>query len=337
MEKYYNISGWLVLTLMIFILPLVVYPGEDIYDVFLHDDYSTSTENFISNDNFSQIHNFWEPGDKDWAIFNVDPSRWYTISVTYQASHCDAAIALFHESDLLHPVIFLDDWHPPSGNADEVISWYSGAASGAMFVRISQSPSSPGWFGEETSYILSITADFGPSTGLATITGICASIGPDGGIIQAGAGGIYTKPRLEILPGALDSVVEFLLEDPGDIGNKPYFNYTECWLSAHPGNATIARVYSRVPVDFYIPAILTLQFIDDGLTSGGFTIDDIPEGSSAQDMKIFSWDGSSWNPGTTPQNIVSDTISREIAHTDIGTVFGAAPFIITRVKDWMFY
>jgi len=336
MEKYYNISGWLVLTLMIFILPLVVYPGEDIYDIFLHDDYSTSTENLISSDNVSQIHNFWEPGDVDWVVFNADPSLWFTIQAEDQASHCDAAIALFHESDLLNPIISLDDWHPQSGNANEEISWYSAATSGTMFVRIAQSPSSPGWFGEETTYTLSITADFGPSTGLATITGICASIGPGGGIIQAGAGGIYTKPRLEILPGALDSFVEFLLEDPGDIGNNPYFDYTKAWLSAHPGNATIVRIYSKYPVGFHIPATLTLQFIDNGPSSGGFKIDDIPDGAQAQDMWIYQWDGAAWLPQSPPQYVDTDTVSMQIMEID-HCVFATAPYIVSKIEGWMLY
>lgn len=337
-----------VFSFIIFILLQMAHPTEDIYDAFLQDDYTTSTQNFISSDNFTQVHNFWKHGDVDWALFNADIHKSYDINITNQAAHCDAALYLYHESNLAAPLLILDDWHQPI-NENEVVSWDSGSTSGTMFVKVTQSPLSPGWAEGETTYTLTIFSAWGPSTGLATITGTCATIGPPGGVLQAGPGGLYTQPRLEIPAGALNSFVEFLLEDPGDIGSDPYFDYTRQWLNAHPGNASIVRVYSQTPVEFNIPATLTLQFIDDGPTVGGFTLDDVPEGAQITDMWIYEWNGAEWKPGPEPQSVSSEqkstgkfvisdynTVSMQIMKID-NSVFAAAPYAISRVAGWMLY
>jgi len=316
-------------------LPVIIWPNEDIYDVFLQDNLSTSTQNFFSDDNFSQLHNFRVSRDVDWALFNADPYKSYDIMVTGQAPHCDAALYLYHESDIENPLVIRDDWHQPI-NEDEILSWDSNATSGTMYVKVTQSPFSPEWSGEETTYTLKVFSTWGPSTGLATITGTSVIIGPMGGIIQAGAGGQYTKPSLNIPAGALDRFVEFLLEDPGDIGNNPVFPCTIQWLDDHPKNASIVRIYSSEPVSFSIPATLTLQFIDDGPVFYGFQIDDIPSGKNPADMRVFSWDESAWTEIDDAQSVVSDTVTLQISDID-RDVFAAAPTDKTRIHDWMLY
>ena len=86
---------YLIISLMFLALPVIICPNEDIYDVFLQDDFSTSTQNFFSDDNFLQPHNFLVSRDADWAMFNADPYKSYDIMVTNQAPHCDAALYLY--------------------------------------------------------------------------------------------------------------------------------------------------------------------------------------------------------------------------------------------------
>lgn len=307
--------------------------GEDLYDLFYRDDLATSTLNFFSDDNFSQIHNFRKPGDADWAVFNADPGRSYFIQAIDQGPRCDAALTLFHESDPDHPLLFQDDWG--CGGQDELISWFSGSTSGTLFVKVTQSLLSPGINGEGTTYTLTIGGEWGPNAGLATISGTQACIGPEGGILQVGSTGIYTKPQKNIPSGALSDTIEFVIDDPGDIGNNPYFEFTKAWLYAHPGNASIVQILTRSPVNFEYPATLTLQFIDDGPSQDEFTIDDLPEGMNPSQMRIHAWNGSQWALVSGNHMLQGDTVSITIENLGTG-LFAVAPLQINPTS-WILY
>ncbi|MBN1902012.1 VCBS repeat-containing protein [Candidatus Sumerlaeota bacterium] len=307
--------------------------GEDIYDKLYRDDHPRTTRNFFSIDNFSQIHNFWKPGDEDWAVFNADAGMSYSIQAISQGERCDAALTMFHESDMNHPLIEQDDWG--CGGLDELISWHSGALSGAIFVRVSQSRFYPGINGEDTTYTLTIGGEWGPNAGLATISGTQCYIGPEGGLLQAGASGIYTKPAANIPPDALPAAMEFIIDDPGDIGNNPYFEYTKAWLDQNPTNASIVQILTQAPVCFEHPVTLTMQFIDDGPAQGGFTIDDLPEGHEPSSMRIHTWNQSKWVLLSGNQTVAEDTVW--ITLESLGTgLFAVAPIQI-KPNSWIFY
>lgn len=309
----------------------------DLYDIFHEDDYSTTTLNFFSDNSYTQVHNFWEAGDVDWAMFNADAGRLYTIMVSNQAPHCDAQISLYHETDLDNPHIpVIDDYHQP-GSADEIMVWNSGTTSGTMYVKVTQSPVYSCRAGNATTYTLSITGDWGPNTGLATITGVDAMIGPPGGTLVVGDDGIYTKTRLTILPGALEETVKFRIEAPGDTGNRAKFEPTVEWLKEHPTNASIVRVWAESYVEFNIPATLTLQFIDDGPTTHGFTIDDVGPGESVEDMWAWFWSygENKWVKTPGPVQVNEDTVT--IIINNLGKdIFGVA-HKESIVDDWMMY
>ena len=322
------------LILLVVIYTLNVSGNEDIYDRLYNDD-STATLNFFSNDNWSQIHNFWDEGDADWALFNADAHRIYTINVTDQATSCNSAIYVYHESDLVNPIITRDDWGP--GGADELISWDSGTTSGTMFVEIAQSPYSSELYGEGTTYTLTIAGAWGPSTGLATITGVCVSIGPLGGILKVGAGGVYTKPEENIPMGALASTTEFVMDDPGDIGNKPHYPYTQKWLIDHPNNASIVQILTVPHVTFAAPVTLKLQFVNDGPTMNTFTIDDIPPGGNPDNMRIYEWDGVGWDVLPGVQTVSGDTVTGTLNTLGTGLFAVGLTEPPSGAKNWMMY
>ena len=328
-------------------------PQEDIYDR-LYNDNTTATLNFISAGNWSQKHNLWMPGDEDWAVFNADTNRFYSILVTNQSSACDAAIYLYRASDLTSTVLAggrpRDDNHPPL-NDDEMISWWSGPTSGTMFVKVTQSPFSPGLSGDATSYTLQIFGEWGPNAGLATISGTQIMAGPAACCLRAGLGGIYTKPQQDIPAGCLASETEFILDDPGDIGNHPYFDYTKAWLATNPSNASIVQILTPQSVSFQTPVELTLQFVDDGLTYPeiNFTVDDLPPGSDASKMKIHQWTGSSWEVVPGAQTVSGDTVTvsmNAFNWTSLerckAAIFAVAPAVeppktTSARSDWMLY
>jgi hypothetical protein len=324
------------LILLVVIYTLNVYGNEDLYDRFYDDD-TTSTLNFFSNDNWTQIHNFWDDGDADWALFNADPHRVYTINVTDQATSCNAAIYVYHESDLVNPIITRDDWGP--GGGDELISWNTGNTSGTIFVKVTQSPYSSELYGEGTTYTLTIAGAWGSSTGLATITGVCTSIGPLGGILKVGAGGVYTKPEKNIPMGALIVTTELVMDDPGDIGNNPWNSHTQKWLIDHPHNASIVHIYTEHgdPVTFAKPATLKLQFVNDGPTMNTFTIDDIPPGGNPDNMRIYEWDGVGWYVLPGEQIVSGDTVTGIVNSLGTGLFAVGLAEPTSEVKDWMLY
>jgi hypothetical protein len=249
------------------------------------------------------------PGDEDWAVFNADVDSFYSILVTNQSSACDAAIYLYHASNLSTALVTRDDYGP--GDEDEMISWFSGTTSGTMYVKVTQSPFSPGLSGEETSYTLQVYAEKGPNAGLATISGTQIMAGPAACCLRAGPGGIYTKPQQDIPAGWLASETEFGLDDPGDIGNPPYFASTSSWLAAHPGNASIVQILTPQSVSFQTPVTLTLQFVNDGPTDPelNFTVDDLPAEADASKMRIHQWTGSSWEVVPGAQTVSGDTVT----------------------------
>jgi hypothetical protein len=323
-------------------------PQEDTYDR-LYNDNTTATLNFISAGNWSQKHNLWMPGDEDWAVFNADVDSFYSILVTNQSSACDAAIYLYHASNLSTALVTRDDYGP--GDEDEMISWFSGTTSGTMYVKVTQSPFSPGLSGEETSYTLQVYAEKGPNAGLATISGTQIMASAAACCLRAGPGGIYTKPQQDIPAGCLASETEFVLDDPGDIGNQPYFASTSSWLAAHPGNASIVRILTPQSVSFQTPVTLTLQFVDDGPTDPelNFTVDDLPAEADASKMRIHQWTGSSWEVVPGAQTVSGDTVTvsmNAFNWTSLercrAAVFAVAPAVeppktTSARSDWMLY
>jgi hypothetical protein len=311
----------------------------DIYDR-VYEDGTPQTLNFFSNDNAVQIHNLWNPGDVDWAAFNADASRWYSIQVSDQATSCDAIITLYAHSDTITPLVTRDDWGP--GGPAELISWFSGTHSGTMLVKVTQSPRSVGNFGDETTYTLSITGDWGPNAGLGTISGTRGEIGPEGGTVQVHDTGIYTKTNLVIPAGALAARTEFILDDPGDIGSYPWYPATVSWLTAHPGNATIVNLMTPEDVVFAFPATLTLQFINDGPSYNEFALDDLPDPEEPQNIRVFSCTGGLWSSDWTlaqvSQTVNVDTVTVLIPMLSGGAnLFAIAPIETSSVAGWMFF
>ncbi len=306
---------------------------HDIYDKYF-DDHDAGTLNYSSASGSIQMHNFEEKGDVDVIVFHADPDKWYSVGVMEQARNCDAALYLYADDISGDPLDMRDDAGP--GGDDELLSWYSGSRSGPMYVKIAQSQQSPDLFGDETTYTLRLSGDWGPSAGLATITMAVDTIGPDGGVLKAGENGIYSKPQITIPAGGLTQERELIIKSPGDIGNNPYFDFTKEWFASHPSNASIAMILSD-PVDFEIPAKLTLQFIDNGPTFEDFTIDDVPEDASLSDMRIYSWTGSQWNVLPGEHIIEADTVSVEIGSLTGRAIFAVAPFTDTRVASWWLY
>ena len=334
---------------------------DDIYDR-VYDDDTSGTLNFVSSDGAMQIHNFWLPDDEDWAAFNADVNRWYSINVTEQAANCDAMIYLCHEADLQNPLVARDDWGP--GGPDELISWYSGPISGTLFAKVTQSPLSPGLSGEATTYTLTVTGDWGQSAGLATISGTQrAWISRDGGTLEAGPGGIYTKHKLSVPAGALsiegnaipaqawagqDASVSdeageegkwLILDAPDDISNDPWYEYTKKWLNERPHNASIVWITPDPPesFSFSVPAVLSVQFVNDGgyYPELDFLHDDLPPGFTPADMRIYAWTGADWTIVPGPQTVEGDVVSVPI--TSLGTGYFAVAPGYTRLEDWRDY
>jgi len=309
--------------------------NHDVYDKYF-DDNDIGTLNYCSASGIIQMHNFMEPEDADYIVFHADPDSWYSVNVFEQARNCDAAIYLYADDISSGSLVIRDDFGP--GGDDELLSWYSGSRNGPMYVKITQSQRSSDLFGDETTYTLRMSGDWGPSGGLATITMAVENIGPDGGVLKAGDNGIYSKPQISIPTGGLTQERELFIKSPGDIGNNPQFDFTKEWLASHPSNASITMILSD-PVDFEIPARLTLQFIDNGPTfeNHNFTIDDVPEGSSLSDMRIYSWTGNQWNVLPGEHIIEADTVSAEIGSLSGRAIFAVAPFTDARVASWWLY
>ncbi|NQU44497.1 hypothetical protein HQ520_14495 [bacterium] len=302
---------------------------DDIYDRLYNDD-TSATLNFISSGNWSQEHNFWSDGDEDWLVFNASSNSVvpYEIYVRNQGEDCDAAIYLYHESDLTNPILVWDSWG--AGGPDELVSWHANNVHGTIFLRIKQSDSSFGLSGSLTSYTLQVFVGEGQNAGLATISGTATTMGVNGGVLQAGDGTeknppfdpIYLKPRLSVPAGALSGPTEIGLTDPGDVGDDPWYAPTVAWLADHPGNASIVQFLTRETLNFQKGAELRLQFIDDGPTENGFTVDDLPPGVNASDMRIHHWTGSEWQVLPEPQVVIGDTVLTTItALTGGGTVY----------------
>ncbi|MFC1600777.1 FG-GAP and VCBS repeat-containing protein [Candidatus Sumerlaeota bacterium] len=334
---------------------------EDSYDRFFDDD-TSETLNFISSDDFSQAHNLWEPGDEDWAAFNIDEGEIYDIVVSDQATSCNAAIYLYHESDLSTPLL-----NDPSrdeetaGGADEIIVFppdgWAGPVTGTMLIRVTQSPSSPNLFGNGTSYTLSITSTWGDRAGLGTISGTqMKTIGPDGDTLTVAqnAGGrsrrailrrnsagdivkqadpityIYTKHQVVFPAGALSTTHTFTIDDPNDMGPDPWYSASSAWLAAHPTNASIVCIYTDATgpaVSLAAPVEVTMQFVDDGgRIEDSFDLDDIPPGNSAADMRIYIWNKATATWGMVPgsQSVVGDTVTVSLDQLGSG-MFAAGP------------
>ncbi len=327
-------------------------PNRDRYDCFYDDD-TSATLNFFANDNASQVHNFWSSADEDWARFNVDPHRLYSINVTNQAATCDARIELYRPSDVFHPLLTRDDYGP--GGPDEFISWDSGATSGTVLVRVRQSPRSAGLSVTETTYTLTISGDWGPNVGLAIISGTkLVVIGPDGGTLSlpsspsTSAGVhlqsedvyIYTKHQIYFPPGALDRTYIFLIESPNDLCVSPSLPYTQAWLAAHPGNASVVQILTEEPIQLLKPVELTVQFINNGPSfNDNFTIDDIPPGATPDQMRIQSWTGSQWIALPEPQSVSGDTVKTWISTLGTG-VFASSAYAnrtLSNARDWTAY
>ena len=349
--------------------PAPAWSEDDIYDRFYDDD-TTATLNFLPGQTNIQVHNFWLPGDADWAIFNVVSDGVYSVRVTDQASSCNAIIYLFHESNLTTPLVVRDDWGP--GIADEEINWFSQTTSGTMFVKIAQSPNTPDLFGEGTTYTLRVEGTWGGNTGLAFISGTSRRyIGPPGGLLRVPESPgdteapsveqehpskqdtptsyVYTKHQVFFPPNALDRVYELIIGNPGDIGPAPCFDYTKNWLSEseHPGNCSIVQILTQTHITLWRPTVLTVQFVDDGPTTDGFTIDDLPDGATSSSMRIHTWTGSSWQLFAGPQSVVGDTVSAYIwslgdvpspTGNNRMSLFAVAPTEATAdVKSWRSY
>lgn len=313
--------------------------SEDIYDKYFNDDSPNITRNICTAYEISQVHDFDDCADEDWVIFRVDPHRWYSVSVTDQATSCNAMIEIYHESDMLTPFITCDDYGP--GGDNELISFFSDDyySSGTVYVKVFPSPNSPGMCGEGTSYRLQITGDWGPSTGLATISMSALPIGPEGGRLMAGHNPplIYTKPQINIPAGALSRTITFTMHHPTDIYkdlNLCSEASTRAWLSAHPTNATIL-ILDGEPVTFSIPATITLQFMDDyPPILEEFDLDDVPPGTNAADMKIHRWNGSSWEIVPGVHTVVEDTVSVNIDSLTEMDFFAAAPVSQFNIAVW---
>jgi len=350
------------LTCALFLLTQVVGPmranaEDDIYDRFYDDD-TTATWNFLGGAVHVQIHNFWEPDDADWVKFNVDSDRPYSIQVQDQAPRCDAIIYLYHESNLTTALVVRDDWGP--GGAVEEINWYSDDTSGTIYILIKQSAEASGLFGEETTYTLRVSGDWGGNAGLATISGTTRLvIGPPGGLLRVPSQTVtgdqitthvYTKHQVYFAGGVLDLDRELIIEAPDeDIDTEPEYDSTRAWLAAHPGNASLVRILtgaSTISLAHATP--LTVQFVNDGPTTNGFTIDDLPPGANPSRMRIHTWTGSEWRMLEGPQAVVGDTVIGWIgALGDVASttgyghmsLFGAAPAAeeASRARDWRLY
>ncbi|MCX7049041.1 MAG: FG-GAP-like repeat-containing protein [Candidatus Sumerlaeota bacterium] len=298
----------------------------------LFGDNTPATLNFMTSASLTQTHNFNKAGDADWAIFNATSNRWYTIRVSDQAARCDAIAFLYYSGNLRVPDIARDDnW---AGGGDEVISWWSGATSGAVFVKIAQSPDADDLYGDATTYVLTISSDWGDNAGLSTLSPTTMGyIGSSGGTLSAGSTGLYTMSSLSVPSGALGSDVRFGLSSTGDVGTSPYYNYTTAWLSAHPNNASLFQLMLTTPVSFTASAAIAVQFVNDESAFPGFPVRDLPAGHTASEMRIFTWTGAQWQllPGT--QTVVGNTVTGAITQAgEIGhesgfnvSLFAVAP------------
>lgn len=350
MKKHIFVCALFLITNLIYVLPYS-FSGEDIYDKFYNDD-TTASLNFIGDDNWGQTHNFWAHGDADWVLFNIDPHRPYTIKVSDQATSCNAAIYCYNSNDLSHTIFPVEDFQG-AGGGDEIISWTTGDTSGTILVKIMQSTDDADLYGEGTTYTLTITGDWGPSTGLATISGtttdkIYAPIG--GNLCVPNSGYVYTKHKLYFPPDSLTQDVEFAIGAPKDIGNNPYFKSQEKWKNLHEGNYSIVQIY---PLDGFSdsiikkPLTLTMQFVDGPIDiySGGLlvdTLDDIPSDAEAYQMRIYKWYGDGDEHGDFSlvegeQTVAGDTVTATISEIGSG-VFGCAPYKNpSGITDWQIY
>ncbi|MCX7045659.1 MAG: FG-GAP-like repeat-containing protein [Candidatus Sumerlaeota bacterium] len=305
--------------------------GPDVYDL-LYGDNTPASLNFVTDDQSTQTHNFWSQGDVDWALFNADAGRHYTIRVSAQGPRCDALIKLFNPSDLGSPLVTRDDSY--AGGADEIIEWDSGASSRTMYVMVTQSPDAADVHGAGTSYLLTISGNWGDNAGLSTLSPTqVGNIGKGGGSLKAGAGGLYTQSAFNVPPNALDNDMQFGLSGPGDVSNAPYFSYTTLWLSAHPNSANITQILTTSGITFNVPATVTVEFTNNGTFFAGFPVKDIPDGYTWSQMRLYKWSGSEWSlvPGlqTVTTNTVTALINRVGEYgNDSGlfiSLFAAAP------------
>ena len=345
------------LVVQIFLCFSICWSEDDIYDRFYSDDSYTTTLNFVGKDDLPQNHNCWEAGDEDWVIFNADANRLYAIYVTNQASNCDVAIYLYHESDLVNEKVYRNDAHPPDFSP-ELIDWDSGSLSGRIYVRVTICPVHTDHYGENTDYILDIHGSWGNSTGLATISGTSRTeINPSSGgeltlpatynskFSEEEKPYIYTKHKVIFPQNTIDHSITFMFGAPRDLGNNPYYLSDDVWLSEHPNNCSIIQVLpeeSERPVTLLGPIELTVQFVNDGPTITDdetgepiFTIDDIPDGYSAFQMRIHTWNGASWELVTGTQTVSGDTVSVWISSLGTG-VFASAPYV-DAVENWLYY
>jgi len=134
--------------------------SPDAYEV---DDSPAEASWIVVNSTMPQEHNFHDPGDEDWVKFHVYFTPWpYTIATLNPGATCDTVIALFAESDLVSPILTVDDTAYGEG---ELTSWIS-SGTGWYYVRVTSYD--PGDFGEGTDYELQVTGDTGANNGLAT-------------------------------------------------------------------------------------------------------------------------------------------------------------------------
>lgn len=331
-------------------------PANDIYDRY-YDDNTSATLNGLSIWSPSQEHNFWTAGDADWVAFHADAGHYYTISVSDQGTSCNAAVYLYHESDItspLAPFTPLDKWG--AGGNDETASWYSGTREGLMFLRIVQSQGLAAPAGPGTDYVLSVTPDWADNYGLATIgaTEQTTVRGAQGGEVRLRIRSrsatratpdnyVYTQHAVSFPAGAFSGDRIFLFGAPHDIAYREERRNaaTRAWLQEHPTNAAIVHLQSSIggnrptgSIALAQPVTVTIEFSDSGIhVDGLFTVDDVSGEASSQDMRVFYWDGDDdtgqWRIVPGDQTVDGTRVS---ATLDIGeisavwTYFGAAPY-----------
>jgi len=126
--------------------------------------------------------------------------------------------------------------------------------------------------------------------GLARVAAGSADIGPSGGTVQAGAGSDLPLCALAVPANALDETRTLTLEQ----GLEPAGTVT-AQLRLEPSGLTFAE-----------PATLTMQF----------AASDIPDQSTAEDMRIFRWNGTLWDlvPGDQTVDTGAMTVSASLDH-----------------------
>lgn len=187
--------------------------------------------------------------------------------------------------------------------------------------------------------------------GLSNIAGTTRKIiGLDGGVLRVpdDPDYLYTKHQVLFPTNALTTEHEFVIDAPEDLGNSPIAPWSIAWLTEHPGNCSIVQIRTTAPITLLQPAVLTVQFVDDGPTTYGFTIDDVPPGADVSSMRIHTWTGASWQLLEGEQTVAGDTVSANIS--SLGTVaapsgtsrmsiFAVAPIYswVSRAEHWTLY